>query len=488
MAAVDKSGNVSGKVVKTMWLFSWVQLVSIGCGVIRTKLVALWLGTIGVGVFGLFNIALDSITTLTQLGIRQSPVRNIAAAKDESALCRVVAAVKRWAWLLGIIGAFLTLIFSQQLSQLTFGCEKYTIGFIILSGAVMMSAVTNGQLAIMQGMDKLNRLAKATVWGTIGGLAVSVPLYYYLGEDGIVWSILAYFACQALAVYFLRVKKIEVGRTMPMLSNATLLAEGREFITLGIYMTLSVFIAMAVNYIFMAYLNHEAGIDFVGKYQAGYTIVNKYLGLLFTAIGLEFFPRISKVQSSVRRVSIFVGHEVFVAVLVILPGATLMMTLDDVIIRLLYSSEFDATAGYVSAALIGTVFRAVSWCMAYTLLARGDGRIYLLTESLSGVAFLLLSYWGYHWGGLYGLGLAYSAWYAIYTLIVGIVYFSRYKMSLNRRVVLLSMVAMLLMAGCAWARIEDIRFIPAIVAIASSIIAFMVIKKMIASRRRSGNG
>lgn len=175
MAAIDKSGNVSGKVVKTMWLFSWVQLVSIGCGVIRTKLVALWLGTIGVGVFGLFNIALDSITTLTQLGIRQSPVRNIAAAKDEKALYRIVAAVKRWAWLLGIIGAFLTLIFSQQLSQLTFGCDKYTIGFIILSGAVMMSAVTNGQLAIMQGMDKLNRLAKATVWGTVGGLAVSLP-------------------------------------------------------------------------------------------------------------------------------------------------------------------------------------------------------------------------------------------------------------------------------------------------------------------------
>lgn len=484
MAAISKSGNVSGKVVKTMWLFSWVQLVAIGCGVIRTKLVALWLGTLGVGVFGLFNIAIDSITTLTQLGIRQSPVRNIAAAKDEDALYRIVAAVRRWAWFLGIIGAFLTLIFSQQLSQLTFGSDKYTIGFIILSGAVMMSAVTNGQLAIMQGVDKLNRLAKATVWGTVGGLAVSVPLFYYLGEEGIVWSVFAYFVCQALAVYMFRVKGIEQRKEAPKVSNATLLAEGKEFVTLGIYMTLSVFIAMAVNYIFMVYLNHEAGIDFVGKYQAGYTIVNKYLGLLFTAIGLEFFPRISKVQSSERRVSTFVGHEVFVAVLVILPGATLMMALDDVIIRMLYSSEFDAATGYVNAALIGTVFRAVSWCMAYTLLARGDGRIYLLTESLSGIAFLLLSYWGYHWGGIYGLGLAYSAWYAIYTLIIGIVYFSRYKMSLNRRVVLLSIVAMLLIAGCAWARIEDVRFIPAIVAAATSIIAFKVIKKMILSRRR----
>lgn len=486
MAAIDKTeGGVSGKVVKTMWLFSWVQLVTIGCGVVRTKLVALWLGTFGVGLFGLFNIALDSITTITQLGIRQSSVRNIAAAKDAGALCCVVAAVRRWAWLLGVVGAFLTLIFSPFLSRLTFGSDQYTLGFIILSVAVMLSAVTNGELAIMQGMDKLNRLARATVWGTLGGLAVSVPLYYYMGESGIVWSIIAYFACQALAVYVLRVKNAGAMPSAPKLPAGKLLAEGKEFVTLGIYMTLSVFIAMAVNYIFMAYLNYEAGIDFVGEYQAGYTIVNKYLGLLFTAIGLEFFPRISKVQESAKRVSTFVSHEVLVAVLVILPGATLMMTLDDVIIRLLYSSEFDATTGYVNAALIGTVFRAVSWCMAYTLLARGDGRVYLLTESLSGIAFLILSYFGYQWGGLYGLGLAYSAWYALYAVIIGIVYFSRYRMKLNRRVVVLSVVAIMVMAICAWARIEDIRLIPAIVAVVTSIVAIKVIKKMIATRRQS---
>jgi O-antigen/teichoic acid export membrane protein len=69
-----------------MWLFSWVQLVTIGCGIVRTKLVALWLGSMGVGLFGLFNTAIDAITTLTQLGIRQSPVRNIASAGEDGTL------------------------------------------------------------------------------------------------------------------------------------------------------------------------------------------------------------------------------------------------------------------------------------------------------------------------------------------------------------------------------------------------------------------
>lgn len=486
MAAVKGVGaNTSGKVVRTMWLFSWVQLVTIGCGIVRTKLVALWLGSMGVGLFGLFNTAIDAITTLTQLGIRQSPVRNIASAGEGGTLRRVVAAVRGWAWILGIAGAFLTLVFSPLLSRLTFGNEQYTLGFIILSVAVMLSAVTNGELAIMQGLDRLNRLARATVWGTLGGLAVSVPLYWFMGEESVVWSILAYFACQAAAVFVLRERCVGAGTPFSgrvRLTRRELMAEGKDFVTLGIYMTLSVFIAMAVNYIFMAYLNHEAGIDEVGQYQAGYTIVSKYLGLLFTAIGFEFFPRISKVQASVRRVSTFVSHEVMVAVLVVLPGATMMMTLDDVIIRLLYSDEFMPAAGYVNAALAGTVFRALSWCMAYTLLARGDGRVYLLTESASGAAFLVLSFAGYRLGGLDGLGVAYTAWYGLYVVITGAVYFGRYRMRLNRRVALLSAAAVLITAGCAWARMEGVRIVPAIVAAVTSVAAFRVLKSMITGR------
>lgn len=487
MAAVSRARkNVSGKVVRTMWLFSWVQLAGIACGIVRTKLVALWIGTLGIGLFGLFNTAVDAITTLTQLGIRQSPVRNIAGAKDVTALHRVVGAVRRWSWLLGIAGAFLTLVLSPVLSRLTFGNGDYTVGFIILSAAVMLSSVTNGELAVMQGMDRLNRMARATVWGTLGGLAVSVPLFYWLGEGGIVWSIVAYFACQAVAVFALREKsgdRIKLP-SAGQLTRRQLWAEGKDFVTLGIYMTVSVFIAMAVNYIFMAYLNHDAGIDEVGQYQAGYTITNKYLGLLFTAIGFEFFPRISKVQASVRRVSVFVSHEILVAILVILPGATLMMSLDDVLVRLLYSDEFLSAAGYVSFALAGTVFRAVSWCMAYVLLARGDGRMYLFTEGASGAAFLILSFIGYRAGGLDGLGIAYSAWYGLYAIITGAVYFGKYKMRVSRKVLLLSMAAAVVTAACAWARIEGLRVIPAVVAVLSSLAALKVLKTLISGRKQ----
>lgn len=481
-----KNSTISGRVVKTMWLFSWVQLVGIACSVVRTKLVAIWIGATGIGILGLFNTALDTIVTLTQLGLRESSVRNIASAKDGWQLSRIVTVVRRWAWMLGIAGAFLTLILSPWLSELTFGTQRYAICFIILSAAVLLAAVTNGELAVMQGVGKLNFIARASVFGMLGGLLVSIPILYYLGDDGIVWSILAYFVCQAVAVLIMRttsaVSKPPESELSATPSLRDTFKEGKEFITLGIYMTISIFIAMAVNYIFLAYLNHEEGMEQVGQYQAGYTIVSKYMGLIFTAIGMEFFPRLSKVQQSVRRCSTFVSHEIMIALIVILPGATAMMALDDVIIRLLYSDEFLPTAGYLNFALAGTAFRAVSWCMAYTLLARGDGKVYLLTESISGIAFLILSWGGNCLGGLTGLGVAYALWYVLYTVITGVVYFRRYRMRIDSGVLkLFAVVGMLTVAG-AVARVEGIRWIPLAIAVISGFFAIREIRKIFIKR------
>lgn len=479
MASLNGEG-LSKRVVKAMWLFSWVQMSGILCSIVRVKLVALWIGAAGVGIFGLFNTAFDMLAALSQLGLRQSSVRDIASARSETALRSIIYVVRRWAWALGIAGAFLTLALSPVLSRLTFGDGSHVLGFVILSFAVLMSSVTNGELAVMQGMERLNKMARATVAGTLGGLAVSIPLYYFLGERSIVWSILAYVASQTAAVYLMR------GKTPPphpLPAPRQIVAQGRSFLLLGVYMTVTMFIAMAVNYIFIAWLNHEKGLEYVGQYQAGYTVINRYIGLIFTAIGLEFYPRLSKVADSPRRMSTFVSHEALVAVIVILPAAAMMMSLDGFIIRLLYSDEFINVVPYIDWAVAGTAFRALSWCMAFTLIAKGDGKVYLITETVSGLLFLALSYAGETLGGMAGLGIAYSVWYAIYLAIVALVYFGRYRMRLSGKVAVCFIGATLLIIICAAARHAGIYWLSWVIAGISALFAIYAMRRLLMRRR-----
>lgn len=467
--------SLSQSVVKAMSVFGGVQVLGILCSLVRTKLVALWIGAAGVGVFALYNAALDMINTVSQLGMRNSAVRDIASA-DRSRISVVTAVVRRWSWALGLFGALLTLSLSPLLSRWTFGDDDHVLGFITLSVAVFLSSLTSGELAILQGMKRLNRLAKASVWGTVAGVLVSIPMFYWLRMDSIVPSLLAYVLATAVAVYFYRDRTVEPAAG---LGARDIFDAGKDFIRLGIFMTASAFVSLLVSYLFSIYLNHVGGEREVGLYQAGFTVVNRYVGLIFTAIAMEYYPRLVSAVGSKMRTSLFVSHEMTLALWVLLPVITIFIAADKLVVIVLYDDDFISIIPFMVWAMIGTVFRAVSWCMAFVILARGDGRTYLVTESVSALCCLPLNIVAYNCWGIAGLGYAYCVWYMLYTVIVGFVYFRRYGLRVTSRIALLcflvlavSVLAALLSCNFGW--------IPtAILAAAVSCITLVAMKRLL---------
>jgi PST family polysaccharide transporter len=426
-----KQTNISRMAMKAMGLFGGVQVMGILCSIIRTKLVALWIGPVGIGLFGLFNNALEMISTGTNLGIRSSSVKDISqtvAINDHSLVARMVAVVRRWSLWLGIVGALLTLSLAPLLSQMTFGDSDHIWGFVALSIAVLLQALTNGEYAVLQGTSRLKRLASVTLWGTIVGLAVSIPLFYLLRERSILPSIIAYAAALAVFAWLFR------NREYPLVdvSRRKTFDMGKGFVKLGIYMTLGNFATILASYAFNAWLNVNAGTEQVGFYQAGYTLINKYTGLILTALGMEYYPRLAKVAESRIRLRAFVSQEINVAIAVMAPVVALFILLREVIVWLLYTPEFNVILTFVSWGMIGTVLRTLSWCLAFTILAKGDGKTYLWTEAASAVINLVLNIVFYRIWGLTGLGIAFLVSYLLYTIIIAIVYFRIYHLSITR--------------------------------------------------------
>lgn len=474
------NGNISRRAMKAMGLFGGVQVMGILCSIVRTKLVAMWIGPVGIGLFGLFNNALEMISTGTNLGIRSSSVRDISQAHDSTTpglVAKMVAVVRKWSLWLGLFGALVTLMLAPLLSELTFGDQSHLWGFVALSVAVLLGAITNGEYAVLQGSARLKLLASVTLWGTLTGLAVSIPLFYLLRERSILPSILAYAMALAAFAWLFRNKEY----AKPQLSRRETFDMGKGFVKLGIFMTLGNFASILASYAFNAWLNMNAGTEAVGFYQAGYTLINKYTGLILTALGMEYYPRLSKVANSRLRLRAFVSQEINVAIAVMAPVVALFILLRELVVWILYTPEFNVILTFVSWGMIGTVLRTLSWCLAFTILAKGDGKTYLWTEVASAIINLVLNIVFYRWWGLTGLGIAFLVSYLLYTAIVAVVYFKMYRLSVSRGCLVNLLWTLAVASVVMWAMEHDVLAVAIALTVVSIAIAW---RQLVALWRR----
>ena len=175
MASPTKS-NLTAGALKALGIFGGVQSVNIIFSIVRTKLIAIWIGATGVGLFGIYNSAIELLSVFFHLGIRDSAVRDIAASKASNSNS-IIIIVRRWALILGAIGLVATVILSPFLSNFTFGDYDHTYAFMAIALIIFMSAIQNGELAILKGTKQLSRLAKASMWGVIVGVLISIHMF-----------------------------------------------------------------------------------------------------------------------------------------------------------------------------------------------------------------------------------------------------------------------------------------------------------------------
>ena len=402
--------------MKATSIFGGVQVFNIIISIGRSKILAILLGPAGIGILGLIMSTTKLISSLTNFGLGISAVKEIAIAfelGDEKQLAKTIVIVKRWIWYTGLFGALLTILLSPFLSELTFGNKDYTVAFVWLSITLLLNQLTSGSFVFLQGLRKLKYLAKANVIGAALGLLVSVPIYYYLGVEGIVpamifTSILGF----VVAYYFTR--KVN-NRTIAVTSNETI-TKGKGMLVMGFMLSISGIMVLGVSYVIRIFINNNGGVEDVGLYNAGIAIISTYVGLLFTAMETDYFPRLSAVIHNDKKAIELINQQAEIAILILAPVLIVFLVFVDWIITLLYSSEFIPIKEMIYWAAIGMFFKVAAWVLAFFFIAKGASKLFFWSELVTNIYTLILNLVGYYYWGLTGLGLSYLISYFIYLI------------------------------------------------------------------------
>lgn len=434
----DKPRNTSySTIFKTTFLFGFVQVFNIVVKVVINKIVAIFLGTTGMGVIGLYNNSIHLLKTGAGLGISQSSVRDVSAAYasgNKQHLSRIISLTNSVIYFTSLLGVFLTIVLSPLLSRWSFGDNSHTVAYIWLSFVVGLNILSEGQLAVLKGVRHLNSLAKASIYGSIVGLVSAVPFYFFFREKGIVPSL---FVTAFAALFFSNKFVSDVKYDRVKLSIRELFKESSSMVKMGFSLMIVSFIAGLFDLAISAYISNTGSLSEVGIFSAGATIVTSYFGVIITSMSTDYYPRISAVHTDNNSLQDELNKQSETGLIITFPLVVGFVFLSSLFIRFLYSEDFVSANEYTDYAMIGTVIIIVSNCMGMILLAKQASKIYLTSIIIQrliilGVYLLFYNHWG-----IKGLGFAYIIRGLLDFVVTGIILWHYYSIRLDKRILML---------------------------------------------------
>ncbi|WP_316746906.1 O-antigen translocase [Pedobacter gandavensis] len=436
------------QIVKTTTLFGGVQVIQILTSIIRGKLVAVLLGTAGMGINTLINSVITVIVQFASLGLNFSAVRDISQANisgDKDELNRTVKVFRHLMYYCAILGAVIIIGSSYWISEFTFGNNSYTWGFVWLSIVVVLNILNSSNITVLQGMQRLKDMAKASLIGSVAGLIFSVPFYYFYGENGIIPAlVVAALITFSVSQYFSSKLKFDV----LALNRQDTFKQGSEMAKLGIAMMLSTLIGSAVTYLVNAYIGKYGSIAEVGLYGAGISITNQYVSVIFTAMAVDYFPRLSAVCNDRKKVNEIVNQQAEIVVLIIAPLLIIMILTAPILIKVLLSKEFLVITGFVTWVAFALLFKAASFALGYISFAKGDKKTFFLFEGITGSLLILIcNISGYKLGGLTGIAISILISYIIYLIAVNILASRLYGFNLEKKFKYIFLISILLLGS-----------------------------------------
>jgi O-antigen/teichoic acid export membrane protein len=386
------------------------------------------------------------VNGLSNLGIEISAVRHISGhfrESDPDAVAVPVAITRRIALFTGLGGAALALLLSPWLSQLTFGDYAHSMAFAWLSVTVLLRQLSSGELAVLQSLRRIRWLARANLYGNLAGLAVSVPLYYWYRIDAIVPAIVA---MSAAATVFSFAYSFRVKIRKPELRCRDFFREGKSILKLGIVMTMSSVLTLLGAWAIQVYISQHGGTAMVGFYNAGFTLLNSYVGLLFTAMGTDYFPRLSALAHDDEKMHAAVREQSVIGLLIITPIIAFFLTFAPTITEVLFTKSFTVIATMVCLGMAGMLFRTVSFTIGYMVLAKADTRLFVWAAIGFNTLLFSLSLAGYYLYGLAGLGGAFAVHYFFHFSILAVIAKVKYGFPLDGEFARIFAIAFILTA------------------------------------------
>lgn len=452
--ALEKTNDLSQehsyrKVMKNSLIVGGAQFVQLFVSLIRTKVLVLFVGPIGMGVYSLLNSGIVTIHQFTSLGIFQSAVRELSGiftTGDD-----LVYAKTRKVFILlsigaSILAALVCILMAHFLSRWIFENELYTSSFYVVALALVFMAFQYAKSSLIQARQQLHLLAKATIAGSLINLLVSLPIVYFFGIKGIAPSIV--FGSMSLYIsYHYFERKISLPHPEHIM-RAEFYQIAKPIVQLGFFLMISNLALALFNFLLNAYLTQLGSLLDVGYYQAAWSICFQSIFIANATLTSDYFPRIAAIHDRKEELNNAVNQQLEMMLYIVAPIAAALIVFAPWIIRILLSEDFLMVVPMLQVMALSLLFRVVWIVFGLLILAKGNKWDYCIYDALlgNGIVFIL-NIIAYHFWGLSGLAYSICVGAILMLFLLGGVSVFKFKVRIQKQIIqqYLMMVGILLL-------------------------------------------
>lgn len=395
------------------------SVLNILIGLIRTKVAAVYLGPVGIGLIGLFNNLIGTAANVASLGFGPVGTRQIAEGAGREDETAVAIARKTLFWgtvVLAVVGAAIfwllrDLLATHVLNDASLAGE---VGWLALG--VGLNVVAISQSALLNGLRRIGDLAWVSVLSALISTVLGIPALLLWGQKGL----LAYLLLTPIASFlvgYVYVVRLPPARSVPI-TFFTLVRQWRTMARLGMAFMLAGLAVTLANLLVRTLVQGELGTAALGHFEAAWMISMIYMGFVLRAMGADYYPRLTAVISNHEALNRLVNEQTEVALLLAGPVFLGMLGVAPWVINFLYSAQFIEAVDILRWQLLGDILKLASWPMGVIILAAGDGRTYLFAEIFAVSIFVLFVWIGLPFVGLSITGIGFLAMYAFYLPLV----------------------------------------------------------------------
>ena len=354
------------------------RVAKFGSGILRSKLIAIYLGTLGAGIVSQLLQITTSMYQFTVLGMNDGLIKQIAESdkNEEGFDKKLTGLIKSYAFIVVLIlvaAIILLMVFSKELTVYVFGDSKYYLYFLVGLVSFPILIINSISTAVLRGFKLIKYIARSELIVIIVNLVLFVPIVYFWGITGAVIHVSLSLLTVMIVNHYYADRKILLKlniKTLDIIKARINRSSIRELVSFaGFGLT------AGIALVFTDIITRAIVVTKIGISQLGvYTPVN-YWGSLFDgfispSIITYLYPRLSEAKTDEEVTGILNDSLRFITLL-FLPFLLISIPVRYEIIPLFYSKEFNSAGDYLPWHFMGVLFYLWMLMFMQAMTARG---------------------------------------------------------------------------------------------------------------------